>query len=146
MTGSAPDRRPRPVPRWAAVQAPATTVGLKRLTKAFERFATEHKVAAAPRHDMQLALDEILSNAVKHGRRGGRITLELSVSRGVLQATICDDAAAYNPLKAARPRTDQPLHERPIGGLGILLVTTLMHSVRYRRERRRNCLTLRRRV
>jgi serine/threonine-protein kinase RsbW len=147
MTRSAqPRHRARRPRRTATIQAQATMAGLKHLTTAFERFAADHELAEAPRHDMQLALDEILSNALKHSRDGGHIVLELSITRGALQATICNDAASFNPLTAPRPATDQPLLERPIGGLGILLVTSVMDSVEYRRERRRNCLTVRRRL
>ena len=56
-----------------------------------------------------------------------------------------DDALPFNPLAAAPPRTDQALVDRPIGGLGILLVKRLMDGVTYRRRAGRNRLVMHKR-
>jgi anti-sigma regulatory factor (Ser/Thr protein kinase) len=108
---------------------------MKRLLDGFTRFASRRRVPSAVRHNMYVALDELLSNAVKHARPGGRGRMSLSsaVHDGALEVTVRDNGPAFNLLEAPRSRTDQPLMERPIGGLGILLVRELMDDVNYER-------------
>ena len=120
---------------------------MKRLVEAFTRFALRHTLPEQARHDMYVALDEVISNAVKHGKpRGGKMRLELSLADATLEAIFTDDGPAFNPLQAPRPNTDQPLMDRPIGGLGILLMTELMDTVRYTRESESNRLVLRKKL
>ncbi|MEM9300990.1 MAG: ATP-binding protein, partial [Pseudomonadota bacterium] len=53
-----------------------------------------------------------------------------------------DDAKAFNPVDRESPDTDASVEDRPIGGLGILLVTQLMDTVEYHREGERNHVSL----
>ena len=56
---------------------------------------------------------------------------------------IADDGRPFNPLEdTPTADTTSPMDERPIGGLGVHLVRTLMSDVRYRRENDRNRLTM----
>ena len=56
---------------------------------------------------------------------------------------ISDDGQPFNPLKdAPKPDLEAALEDRPIGGLGIHLVLTMMDEMHYRRENERNHLTL----
>jgi serine/threonine-protein kinase RsbW len=57
-----------------------------------------------------------------------------------------DDGLAFNPLEMLAPDTKQPLEERPVGGLGIHLVRTLMDEVAYRRQNGRNLLVLKKEI
>ena len=141
VRGTLPSRRP------TTSSAPATPAGMKRLLDGFTRFASRRRVPAAVRHDLYVALDELLSNSVKHARPGGRgrISLSCAVRDGMLTVTVRDNGPAFNLLEAPRPRTDQPLMERPIGGLGILLVRELMDDVGYERQGQVNCMVLKKR-
>ena len=71
------------------------------------------------------------------------IELHLTFADGRLAAELCDDAAPFDPLTQAKPPVlDGPLDERPIGGLGVHFVRTLMDEVSYRRDGAHNRLTL----
>ena len=48
----------------------------------------------------------------------------------------------YNPLAHADPDTSLAADERPIGGLGILMVKKLADSVSYLRKYNRNFVTV----
>ena len=137
-------RRPRPRLPAAPLTVPATPAGMQRLMRAFETFATAHRIDGVARHDMHVALDEMISNVVKYGGRGaaGRMSLELAIKRRVLTATIADNGVAFNPLKAPVPDLTADLEDRRIGGLGIVLVRRLMNGMRYARRGDRNCLVL----
>ncbi len=60
-------------------------------------------------------------------------------------AEISDDGVAFDPLKVPPPDLTADLESRPIGGLGVHFVKTLMDEVAYRREGDRNVLTMRKR-
>ena len=53
-----------------------------------------------------------------------------------------DDGVPYDPLSHVDPDTTLPAAERPVGGLGILMVKKMSNSVSYERVRNRNCLTV----
>ena len=53
-----------------------------------------------------------------------------------------DSGRPFDPLSNEEPDVDAPLDERPIGGLGIFLVTTTMDGVSYEYKDGRNILTV----
>ena len=53
-----------------------------------------------------------------------------------------DDGVAYDPLEHADPNTSLPAEERPIGGLGIMMVRNMADSVSYERKLNRNFLSV----
>ena len=121
---------------------------MRRLMRSFDAFADARILPAAVRHDMYVALDEIISNAVKYGGRGarGRMSLGLSADEGSVRATFSDDGVAFNPLTAPEPDVNVPLEDRPIGGLGIFLVTHLLDEMKYERENGRNRIEMVKRI
>jgi serine/threonine-protein kinase RsbW len=117
---------------------------MRRLMRAFETFADAQKVTDPARHDMYVALDEIISNAVKYGGRGprGRMTLALKMRAGDLCVTFADDGIAFNPLEVQAPDISVELSERQIGGLGIFLVRHLMDEMKYARRSGKNFVVM----
>ena len=57
-----------------------------------------------------------------------------------------DDGRAYNPLDTPTPDLQLDVEERPIGGLGVHIVRSMMDTLEYRRENDRNILTMRKRT
>jgi serine/threonine-protein kinase RsbW len=95
--------------------------------------------------DMQVALDEILSNTLRNGFDDGlphRIDVALSVNSHLLTAEIEDDCAPFDPLAVPAPDLRGSLQDRSVGGLGIHFVRTLMSDVTYARVGKRNRLVL----
>src|SRR5262245_7621616 len=88
--------------------------------------------------NLNLILDEFVSNVIRHGyaNEGPReIHVVVSLAGNVASIRIEDDAKAFNPLDAPPPDLDLPIDQRPIGGLGIFIARSLADSVEYRRER-----------
>ena len=76
-------------------------------------------------------------------RAGHKIDVQLISEPDALTIKIADDGRAFDPLsQAPTPDVDANLEDRPIGGLGVYLVQTLMDEAHYRREQDRNHLTL----
>ena len=94
----------------------------------------------------QVALDEVLTNIIDYAHPEHPVSLiaiHVSTPPGGLEITIEDNGIAFNPLESdADPDLEQSLEERPIGGLGIHLVKSLMDTLEYRRQNNRNRLTL----
>ena len=87
------------------------------------------------------AADEITSNIVSYsGADVFTVTVERAPDR--LRVTFADAGVAYNPLTHDDPDTAAPIEERPIGGLGLVMVKRLVDRVAYERLDGRNVLTL----
>jgi len=124
--------------------------GIRRAAGDLDAFAAVNRLPAAAVWPFQVVLDEMLSNIVHHGYEeqggGSPIEVQLELGEGVLQLTIVDDAAPFDPLGAAAPDTTRPAEQRPVGGLGIFLVRKLMDDVEYERRDGRNRLVCRKRL
>ena len=96
---------------------------------------------------VHLVLEELVLNIIDYGFDDGKDDHELEVilisEDDNLTIEITDDGIPFDPLHDAKiPDTDAPLEDRPIGGLGVHLVRTMMVEVSYRREDGKNHLTL----
>ena len=60
----------------------------------------------------------------------------------ILTLTFIDEGPEYNPLLKEDPDTTMDIMDRPIGGLGILMVKKMMDDVAYCRENGENHLTI----
>jgi len=88
---------------------------------------------------LHIILDEICSNIVKHsGASGFEVEIEEIGRPSRVRITFIDDGSAYDPLSHTDPDTTLPAEERPIGGLGIMMVKKMSDAVSYRRSRNRN--------
>ena len=96
---------------------------------------------------VHLVLEELVLNIIDYGFDDGKDDHELVVvlmsEDDNLTIEITDDGIPFDPLHDAKvPDTDAPLEDRPIGGLGVHLVRTMMDEVSYRWEDGKNHLTL----
>lgn len=118
---------------------------LRRVAEAAEELGLEEDWSPALAHQVDLAIEELGNNIVRHGLAGGpgEIEITLTSDAKAIKIEISDDGQPFNPLKdAPKPDLEAALEDRPIGGLGIHLVLTMMDEMHYRREDERNHLTL----
>ena len=78
--------------------------------------------------------------------REHEIVVQIRCEDADLVIDIADDARPFDPTRVAPPDLHAPLEERPIGGLGIHLVRSLMDGMEYRHDGRRNLVRLRKRI
>ena len=119
--------------------------GRERVRDLLDGLARACPLANDPVADMQVALDEILSNILRHGFADGLphcIEVTLSAQPHLLVAQIEDDCAAFDPLGVASPEPRVSLASPKLGGLGIYFVRSLMSEVFYMRVAARNRLVL----
>lgn len=121
-----------------------TQAGIQKAVDALQAWSDGERLSDAARRRLLTALDEILSNVVRHGlaERPGLIEVTLSREGDVLKAEVADDARPFNPLLAPAPDTTSPLEVRQPGGLGIALVRALTDEMEYERRDDRNRLIM----
>lgn len=107
----------------------------------FVRTALGEKGDRRRRSRLLNAVDESLSNIVNYsGASSFKLTVKSTDTRALVK--IEDQGRAYDPLKHIDPNVSIPLEERPIGGLGILMVRKLVDYAIYRHVRDTNELSL----
>jgi anti-sigma regulatory factor (Ser/Thr protein kinase) len=115
-----------------------------------EDFAGLHDLPQIEQSRMLLLLEELFTNVVKYGRAGDEgaetIGVALAVSGRELTIEFSDDGPPFDPLLSATPDLDRPIADRPVGGLGLHILRSLVDHARYRREGGRNHLVLRRSI
>jgi anti-sigma regulatory factor (Ser/Thr protein kinase) len=123
---------------------------LGRLIDFAEAFADRHRLSTNDKARLLIVLEELFTNVVNHGYDSaavrGRIEVALSCRDGRVTIDFSDDGRPFDPLAEPLPDLNAPLESHPIGGLGILLLRSLVDDARYRREGSRNHLVLARNV
>jgi serine/threonine-protein kinase RsbW len=119
---------------------------LVRVNAAANEFLERCGIAPAATYATSLALEEVLSNVIRHGYEdAGRhvISVSLRVGEAGVELQVVDDGRAFDPLSAPQVDLDAPLEERAVGGLGLHLLRGMASDVRYRRSGGRNHLYVR---
>jgi anti-sigma regulatory factor (Ser/Thr protein kinase) len=122
--------------------------GLRAAAGALDRFEAAHALDPEAAWPVHVALDEVLSNVVRHataGRPNPLIEVTFALAAGSLEVTVVDDGPEWDPLKLPTPDTAAPLEARRPGGLGVHLVRNLTDRITYAREEGRNRLVFARR-
>jgi anti-sigma regulatory factor (Ser/Thr protein kinase) len=122
---------------------------IDRLSQLIEQFAEANSLSPEVAFHVNLALDELITNLIKHGyddHDRHDISVRLALTSPDLVVELEDDGRAFNPLDVQPPNLQLGLDDRPIGGLGIHFVRSVMTSVEYRRAGGHNILTLRKRT
>lgn len=92
---------------------------------------------------LMICLDEIASNVMKFsGAHTLTVRLEHGAPPGTWRLSFADDGTPWDPLSHADPDITLSAEERPIGGLGLLMVKKMMDEVTYAREGDTNVLRL----
>lgn len=112
----------------------------------FESFCMQHGIQTSVMRAFQVAFDEWLTNVVDYAHRGREelgIEVSLAVTPAALVAEITDSGPPFDPLNdSAEPSLELEVEDRPVGGLGVHLIRTLMDDVSYRRDAQHNRLRL----
>jgi anti-sigma regulatory factor (Ser/Thr protein kinase) len=93
-----------------------------------------------------LLVEELFTNTVVHGHGGDSdapVQLDCEVAAGRMALVYEDTGPPHDPFATvASPDPAAGVEERPVGGLGVLLVSALAGQVEYRRIGDRNRISL----
>lgn len=120
---------------------------LDKLSEALEAFCEDKAVPTGAAYHLNLVLDELVTNIISYGYEAGagerEIVIQLQREAEAIAVVVEDDGVAFDPLSVEEPDLDASVEERPIGGLGLHFLRTLMDDLCYRREDGRNRLGFR---
>lgn len=119
---------------------------LSQMLVRLEEFAETHGVSPRQTQRITLSVDELVTNIIRYGTgefEHAGIHLWATIANDTFRIEIEDHGIPFDPFREAPvPDTTLPLEERPIGGLGVFLVQSLMTSTHYERIEDRNRITL----
>jgi len=113
--------------------------------KFFDDYSKDNKLTEKTVHDIQMALDELLTNIVNYGYEDTdehQIDIHFGVNDDAVKVEIVDDSKPYNILEKDNPDISLSVEDKPIGGLGIFLIKKLMSNVDYYTEEGKNHLVM----
>lgn len=99
-----------------------------------ERFCAEAGVGAKAANRLQVIIEELVSNTIRHGMAGGGppIALRLRAEAERLVLVVRDGGRPFDPTARPAPAPLTTLADAPEGGLGIALVRRLSTAFGYR--------------
>ena len=96
----------------------------------------EHDVDEDMAKSLNLAAEEWVANVINYaypkGTRG-HVELTTEIANGLLTLVVKDHGIPFDPTAYEDIDVEAELDERPIGGLGIYLVKTIMDTMTYQR-------------
>ena len=113
-----------------------------------ESFVTPIEGGERALQPLQMAVEEIFVNMVRHNAAGGgEIGIDARCAEGEIVVRISDyDSPRFDITAAPAVDTSAPLEERTPGGLGVHLVKKLMDRVEYDYRGRTSTITLHKRM
>jgi anti-sigma regulatory factor (Ser/Thr protein kinase) len=120
-----------------------------RTARLIEAFGTAHGLSAELVFQLNLAVDEVVTNVIRYAwddEAEHQVRIRVSLDDDTVSVRVEDDGRAFNPLDAPKPDLGLGIDERPIGGLGVHIVRSLMDALEYHREDGRNIFIMRKRT
>ena len=118
---------------------------LSSLNAELARFCRDHALGDNVEFDLNLVLEELFTNSIRHGGCEGvpgAVRVDLRAEPGGVFIEYADRGAPFHPDEAPVPNLDASLEERQGGGLGIHLVRQIVRDLRYERADGWNRLTM----
>lgn len=116
---------------------------LEQILASVEEFAERDNWPPDLVFKLNLVLEELGVNIVNYSGATGAIEISLASDDEKVTIEIADNGRPFNPLaEPDTPDISAPLGERPVGGLGLHLVRSMMDELSYSREDGRNRLAI----
>jgi serine/threonine-protein kinase RsbW len=133
------------MPLLERLRLPARLENLPRFLATIRDCASRQGFQQSRVFQMELATEEVLVNVINHAYQGADGPLEINcrrIEQGSLVIEIRDEGLPFDPLMCDPPDVMATLGDRPIGGLGVLIMKKLADGVTYKRQDNSNVLTL----
>ena len=119
---------------------------LRQLQALFQKLENILEVDKRFLYDMRTAVDEMLTNVIKHGFVNNDvpadITLRIVVENQQIRFVLRDNGIAFNPLEYQPAERNMSKEDFTIGGLGISMMRSVFSNVEYERNNGYNVLTM----
>lgn len=110
-----------------------------------EEICEELALSAETTMHINLALEEAVANVIMYAnppQERHNIVLKVSATKEQLIFLLTDKGLSFDPTQADDADLTLPIEQRPIGGLGIFLIRSIMNEVSYQRLDDENRLTM----
>ena len=127
------------------ISVSSTFEAIEPASRTAETWLRQRGLPPNARYLVNLAIEELVTNCVKHGYDDSSehmIEFVLSIAGRTLTIVAVDDGREFDPSSVPSPDLSQPPDQRPIGGLGIHLLREMTDSMNYERRDGKNRLTL----
>lgn len=123
---------------------PATLGHLEDLTSMVTGLLREQGFPEKTIFEMDLAVDEACTNVIRYAYAPGEgeVTVECTVTPTAATVCIIDCGHPFDPLAVEPPDLSGGVEDRPIGGLGVHLIRSLMDTVTYEYTGGKNILCM----
>ena len=114
-----------------------------------ERFAAAQHFPDRKLHEVQVALEEHLTNILHYGyddHGEHQIQIKVRLAATELRIQVQDDGRPFDPLAHPTPDLSLPLDQRPIGGMGIHMIRKSLDGLEYHRRDGKNILLMIKRI
>jgi serine/threonine-protein kinase RsbW len=119
---------------------------LERLAVWIRQFCEQHSLNEDVDFRLNLVLEELFTNAVRHGGCKGvadAVSIRLRPNGPEIVAEYSDRGRPFDPSDASPPDLTASLEERRVGGLGLHFVRQMTRYFEYHRVDERNLITMR---
>ena len=124
----------------------ATPENVDKVIEFIDGMLEEYGCGIREQTAIDVAVDELFSNIAHYAYNPdtGFATVKVDVVREPLavEITFVDNGVPYDPLAKVDPDISQSVKDRPIGGMGILIVKKSMDAVGYEYRDGKNILTI----
>ena len=118
---------------------------IPQLAAFMETIAAETDMDSSLAMNLNLALEEAVSNVILYAYppgSDGLVDVEAYIREDRIDFIITDSGSPFDPTTVEEPDVTLDIKDRPIGGLGIYLVKSIMDHVTYAREEGKNILSM----
>lgn len=122
---------------------------ISRLTAFVEELCEELELSPELTMNINLALEEAVANIIMYAYPANQehtIRLKVTADDSQLIFLLTDKGVSFDPTQVEEADVTLPIEERPIGGLGIFLIRSIMNEVSYQRLDGENRLTLKKKL
>ncbi len=120
-----------------------------QLNNFVQSVASRLNLSSSVASQLMLAVEEAVVNVMNYAYpigTHGEVSIEAIASEVSVKFIITDQGKAFDPTLGGNADTTLSAEERPIGGLGILLVQQLMDTINYERVDGKNVLTIKKMI
>ncbi|MBD0400687.1 SpoIIE family protein phosphatase [Flammeovirga sp. EKP202] len=119
----------------------------EELTSQLQSFFIDNKYNVTVIQKVQIIMDELISNIINYATAEEKNTdiqlyIFLLENKSGIKIQLLDNGIPFNPLEKEAPDISLPVESRPIGGLGIHIVKSLVSTITYARTDSQNKIML----
>ncbi len=137
------------MPEALSLTVPNRLTEIEKAARLIEAFGRAHNLSPEVVFHLNLALDEVVTNIITYAyddTADHDVMVRVALDGDVVSVRVEDDGRAFNPLDAPAPDLRLGVDERPIGGLGVHIVRSVMDALEYRRDNARNIFLMTKRL